>query len=61
MLFAVPASGQTNSNITGDVKDSNGAALVGVTVTATQVDTGLTRTTTSEDEGSFSESAGGPL
>lgn len=53
VLFAVPASGQTNSNITGDVKDSNGAALVGVTVTATQVDTGLTRTTTSEDEGRF--------
>ena len=53
LLFSVSAAAQTNSNITGDVKDSNGAALVGVSVTATQVDTGLTRVTTSEGEGRF--------
>ena len=53
LLFGAPAAAQTNSNITGDVKDVNGAALVGVAVTATQVDTGLTRVTTSEGEGRF--------
>src|SRR5918993_848550 len=53
LLFSTPAAAQTNSNITGDVKDSNGAALAGVSVTATQVDTGLTRVTTSEAEGRF--------
>ncbi|HKO45245.1 MAG TPA: TonB-dependent receptor [Pyrinomonadaceae bacterium] len=53
LLFTASANAQTNSNITGDVKDSNGAALAGVSVTATQVDTGLTRVTTSEAEGRF--------
>ncbi len=53
LLFSLSATAQTNSNITGDVKDSNGAALVGVSITATQVDTGLTRVTTSEGEGRF--------
>ncbi len=53
LLFTASAYAQTNSNITGDVKDSNGAALAGVSVTATQVDTGLTRVTTSEAEGRF--------
>ena len=53
LLFSLSTYAQTNSNITGDVKDSNGAALAGVSVTATQVDTGLTRVTTSEAEGRF--------
>src|SRR5687768_3662906 len=53
LLFTLSARAQTNSNITGDVKDSNGGALAGVSVTATQVDTGLTRVTTSEAEGRF--------
>jgi hypothetical protein len=53
VIFASSAGAQTDSTITGDIKDSNGAVLVGVQVTAKQVDTGLTRTTTSEDEGRF--------
>jgi hypothetical protein len=52
-LFAFYASAQTSSTITGDVKDGNGAVLVGVTVTAKHLETGLTRTTTSEAEGRF--------
>ena len=52
-LFAVCASAQTNSTITGDVKDTNGALLVGAQVTAKHLETGLTRTTTSEGEGRF--------
>src|SRR5688572_5062111 len=52
-FFSVSAAAQTDSAITGDIKDTNGAVLVGVQVTAKQVDTGLTRTTTSQDEGRF--------
>ena len=53
LLFTNIADAQTTGNITGDVKDPQGAALVGVALTATQIDTGLTRTTTSEDDGRF--------
>jgi len=52
-LFTNDAFPQTTSNITGDVKDSQGAALVGVALTARQIDTGLTRNTTSEADGRF--------
>jgi hypothetical protein len=52
-FFAFSAAGQTSSTMTGDIKDSNDAVLVGVKITATHLDTGLTRTTTSEDEGRF--------
>jgi hypothetical protein len=52
-FFAISAAGQTDSTITGDIKDTNGAVVVGAQVTATQVDTGLTRVTTSESEGRF--------
>jgi len=52
-FLALNAVAQTSSTITGDIKDSNGAVLVGVKVTATHLDTGLTRTTTSEDGGRF--------
>ncbi len=52
-LVTLSAFAQTNGTITGDIKDTNGAVLVGVKVTANQVDTGLSRSTTSEDEGRF--------
>lgn len=52
-LFAVVGSAQTTSTITGDIKDTNGALVVGVHVTAKHIDTGLSRTTTSETEGRF--------
>ncbi|MGI9165921.1 MAG: TonB-dependent receptor domain-containing protein [Pyrinomonadaceae bacterium] len=51
--LAISAAAQTDSTITGDIKDSNGAVLVGVQVTAKHLDTGLTRVTTSEKEGRF--------
>jgi len=44
---------QTDGTITGDIKDANGASLVGAKVTAKNLDTGLTRVTTSESEGRF--------
>ncbi len=53
LCFASNATAQTDSTITGDIKDSNGAALVGVQITARHLDTGLTRATTSEADGRF--------
>ncbi|MFZ0061124.1 MAG: TonB-dependent receptor [Pyrinomonadaceae bacterium] len=53
LLFTLTAAAQTNGTITGDIKDQNHAVLVGVKVTATNTETGLSRTTTSEDEGRF--------
>lgn len=52
-FFGMPAAAQTDSTITGTIKDSNGALLSGVQITATNSETGLTRTTTSESEGRF--------
>lgn len=52
-LFAINASAQTSGTITGDIRDTQGALLVGVKVTANHVETGVTRSTTSEDEGRF--------
>jgi carboxypeptidase family protein len=53
LIYGISVTAQTDSTITGDIKDSNGAVLVGVRVTAKQLDTGLTRVTTNEDEGRF--------
>lgn len=53
LCFAASAAAQTTGNITGDLKDVNGAFIVGAQVTARQVETGLTRTTVSTDEGRF--------
>jgi hypothetical protein len=53
LFFASSAAAQTDSAITGDIKDTQGAVLIGVQVTAKRLDTGLTRTTTSEAEGRF--------
>jgi len=53
LCFASSAAAQTDSAITGNIKDTNGAVLIGVQMTAKHLDTGLTRTTTSQDEGRF--------
>ena len=39
--------------ITGKLTDSNGLAVVGATVAATSVDTGITRTVTSNEDGRY--------
>ncbi|HEX7140140.1 MAG TPA: carboxypeptidase regulatory-like domain-containing protein, partial [Vicinamibacterales bacterium] len=44
----------TTGSIGGKVTDNSGAGLPGVTVTATNLDTGLTRTNTTENDGTFS-------
>jgi len=52
--FAMPAGAQTiNGNIVGTIVDEAGAAVPGVTVTATNVQTNQSRTATTNDEGLY--------
>ena len=54
ILIAAPAGAQTSqAEIRGTAVDQSGAALPGVTVTATHVDTGATRTTVTSETGVF--------
>ena len=53
-ILAVPAAAQqTTGNITGRVTDQQGGALPGVTVTATQANTGFSRTVVTDGEGVY--------
>ncbi len=54
-LSLLPAAyGQSSGgNLIGRVQDKSGAALPGATVTATQKETGLTRNTVTESDGTF--------
>src|SRR6184192_762270 len=45
--------GQATAQISGTVRDQSGAVLPGVEVTATQTDTGITRTTVTNETGSY--------
>src|SRR5450756_2751976 len=52
--LAVPAGAQTTGGaIVGVVTDSQGGVLPGVTLTARNADTGLTRTTVTEADGKY--------
>src|SRR5215472_14664988 len=51
---ALAQSQATTGNIEGRVLDPKGAAVPGATVTATNQQTGLEKTTTSSDQGDFS-------
>ena len=54
LFFCVPsASAQVSANISGQVNDQSGAAIQSATVTARNVDTGIVRTTTSDDQGVY--------
>src|ERR1043165_9636738 len=54
VCLSAPAQSQANSgNIEGRVLDPNGAAVPGVTVTATNQETGLSRSAESDSEGSY--------
>jgi len=52
-MSAVIAWGQATAQIHGVVQDMSGAAVAGATVKATQTETGLTRTATSEADGGY--------
>ena len=54
VLTAVPAYSQlTSGTILGTVTDASGAALARATVTATNLDTGFTRTATADNAGNY--------
>src|SRR5262245_65873437 len=55
LLSSTMASAQavSTAQITGTVKDQAGLVLPGVTITVMQTDTGLTRTTVTDDGGSY--------
>jgi hypothetical protein len=53
LLLAAPALAQTTSTLAGDVKDANGAAIAGTTVTVKSLETGRTSTATSDAEGRY--------
>src|SRR2546421_9181933 len=53
-LLAVPTAwGQATAHVSGVVHDQSGAVLPGVEITATQTATGATRTTVSNETGSY--------
>ena len=52
-LFCATAFGQAVSQIAGTAKDPSGAVVPGVDITATQTDTGLKRTTTTDSSTKF--------
>src|SRR5262249_24422867 len=54
-IFAGAAAyGQSTAQVSGAVKDQTGAVLPGTEVTMTQTETGLTRTTVTDETGSYS-------
>jgi len=56
-LILLPTAGiawaQATAQLNGTVRDSSGAVLPGVTVTVTQTDTGLVRTTVTDESGAY--------
>src|SRR2546422_3447469 len=52
-VLAGGAFAQATSQISGTVKDQSGAVLPGVEITATQTDTGIARSTVSNETGSY--------
>src|SRR5687767_15606024 len=56
-LLAVPAAAQSTARIEGIVTDNTGAALPGATVTATNVETNVSRVTVSDRDGAYSITA----
>src|SRR5262250_1093075 len=53
MLSASTAWGQATAQISGSVRDQSGAVLPGVEVTATQTDTGIARSTVTNETGTY--------
>src|SRR5262245_8419499 len=53
LIAGGPAWAQAAAQLNGKVTDSSAAVLPGVTVTATQTDTGFTRTVVTDETGSW--------
>ena len=62
-ILLAPSAFAQNAQITGSVKDSSGAIIPGATVTARNVDTGLTRAAVTDGSGRVppAVAAAGPL
>src|SRR3989475_11056365 len=54
ILTCIGAWGQSTAQVSGAVKDQTGAVLPGTEVTMTQTETGLMRTTVTDETGSYS-------
>src|SRR5687768_13526594 len=54
LMTATGAWAQATAELNGRVTDESGAVLPGVSVTVTQTDTGLTRTTVTDADGNYS-------
>ena len=52
-MGAVPAWTQVAAAVSGNVKDASGADVGGATVTVTSLETGVTRTTATDEAGNF--------
>src|SRR5436189_4161218 len=52
-LNAASASAQATAQISGTIRDQSGAVLPGVEVTATQTETGIKRSTVTNETGSY--------
>ncbi len=52
-LLAVPAAAQQRGSLSGNIVDSQGLALPGVTITVTEQNTGFTRSVVSAENGAF--------
>src|SRR5687767_10629710 len=53
LLAAGAAWAQATAQLSGTIRDESGAVLPGVSVTATQTDTGLVRTTVTDETGGY--------
>src|SRR5579862_2955370 len=53
IVFSQAAWSQATAQISGTVRDSSGAVLPGVEVTATQTETAISRTTVTNETGSY--------
>jgi Carboxypeptidase regulatory-like domain len=53
LVLIVPARAQLNADVTGQIVDQSGAAIVGATVTATNINTGIKKTTTTDEGGEY--------
>src|SRR5262245_10317677 len=54
VIASASAWAQATASISGTARDNSGAVLPGVTITVTQTETGITRTTVTNDTGSYS-------
>ena len=53
LLSSLPSSAQTTAGVAGTITDESGAAVAGVTVTITNVETSLQRETATDESGFY--------